>query len=85
MSLRVLDQDEFVAKERLEVIEEAIDGLHSVKRIHGLNRLQQAALDALEKLHARVIRNAGAVITLQAMRRPVEVAHAAMEALVCAP
>lgn len=82
MFARVLSE-EFVATERLNVVIESIDGLRAVKQSKGLNRLQAAALDALERLHARYIRQRGAVITHQAMARPVAVAQAAMEAAQC--
>lgn len=83
MFSRVLSQ-EFVATERLKVITESIDGLRAVSQIKGLNPVQRAALDALERLHSRAIRQRGAVITHQAMARPVAVAQAAMEAAQCA-
>lgn len=83
MSTRVLSQ-EFVATERHHVIIESIDGLRAVQQSRGLNRLQQAALEALERLHALALRQRGSVITHQAMARPVAVAQKAMEAAQCA-
>lgn len=82
MSARVL-APEFVATERLNVVIESIDGLHAVRQSKGLNPVQRAALEALERLHSRAIRQRGAVITHQSMARPVAIAQQAMEAAQC--
>lgn len=83
MSARVL-APEFVAKERLNVVIESIDGLRAVRKTKGLNPVQRAALEALERLYSLAIRQRGSVITHQSMARPVAVAQAAMEAAQCA-
>jgi acetolactate synthase regulatory subunit len=55
-----------------------------IQRLRALNRTQQAALEALERLYMRTVRHRGAVITHQEMARPIAIAHAAMEVKPCA-
>ncbi len=83
MIARVLTQ-EFIAKERLNVVLEAIDGLQEIQRTSTLTRLQQAALEALERAYMRTVKHRGAALTQQAIARPIAIAHAAMEARPCA-
>lgn len=73
-------RQEFVATERLKVIQESIDGLRAVSQTRRLNPLERAALDALVCLDSRA-RCKGSIITHEAMRWPVQIAHKAMQAL----
>lgn len=75
---------EYVAKERRELIEEAIDGLLAIQQRQTLSPLLQAALNALRAIEARTRRQRDAVIPYKAIARPVAVAQAAMEAARCA-
>lgn len=80
---QVLSQ-EFIARERRKVVQEAIDGLNRVQRERRLNPTEQAALRALTALHSRTASTRGAIITHESMMRPVAVAHRAMEGVSCA-
>lgn len=70
---------EFLATEWRNLTLEAIDGLQAIDRRNGLNRLQRAALEALERAYCRTVKHRGAIITREAVARPIAIAHAAMQ------
>ncbi|MES2788546.1 MAG: hypothetical protein V4719_02920 [Planctomycetota bacterium] len=74
----VLSQ-EYLIKERLEVIQECLDGLRDLRTAGTLSLTVRAALEALERLSTRSKWNRLAMITASEMRRPVAIAQQALE------
>lgn len=74
----VLSQ-EYLVTERLEVIQECVDGLREHRTAGTLSLTARAALEALERISTRVRWNRFAVITAEEMRRPVAIAQQVLE------
>ncbi|MES2788112.1 MAG: hypothetical protein V4719_00725 [Planctomycetota bacterium] len=77
MVAHAVTQD-FNAKERHKIIIESIDGLREIRQLGGLSLTARAALEALERIHARVTWNRYAVITQEEIQRPLSIAQAAI-------
>lgn len=83
MVVRVLPQV-YLATDRRRIVLESIDTLQILQESRGLSRLQQAALDALERIYMRTVKHRGAIIPADCVTRPLAIARAAMEATQCA-
>lgn len=76
--MRLVSQ-EFPATERRKIVSESIRGLLSVQRQRPLNRLENAALQALQRIERHTVQLRNCVISNKTIARPVAVARRAME------